>query len=200
MVVGVMAALLTACATGTPSPPEASFVSEETPEVAAPSYQCTPAGDPSASYPCSKQAYDRQQQQASLEAEAVRVYQRFRAEYVRLSQSGGAQALSPELEAVLADPMKADVAMQLATQQREGRTVRGNVPQPEWVVDRGSSYDGSQIALRTCDDLRGTSEHRADGSKVSDGRFLVGVRYLKRIDGALRLFASTTEQEDSCPI
>ena len=71
--VGVMAALLTACATGTPSPPEASFVSEETPEVAAPSYQCTPAGDPSASYPCSKQADGPQQQHANRGGGAVRV-------------------------------------------------------------------------------------------------------------------------------
>ncbi|MDO5287421.1 MAG: hypothetical protein Q4G45_11475 [Actinomycetia bacterium] len=200
LAVGVAVALLTACATPVAPTPEPSFVPGETPEVAAPSYQCTPPGDPSAVYPCHRDAYERQQGQASLEAEAVGVYQRFRAEYLRLLQTGGAEALTPELEATVADPVRRDLALELAAQKRAGQTVQGTVPEPAVAVDRGSRQEDSEVTLRTCDDLRATAVHQSDGRKVSDGRVLVSVRYLKRVDGALKIFASTTEQEDSCPL
>lgn len=192
----LVVALLASC-TGSPTQPTTS----PTAVASTPTYVCTPpAGGPATLYACDKTTYEKQQAQLALEAEALEVYNRYATEYWRLTFSGGSASSTPELDATLADPLKKDMLALLAYQKQNGQIARGAPVARRAAIDRKATRDGAEVAVMTCEDSRESAMYGSDGAKVGDGMLIVGTRYLRRIDGHLRIFDDSTQQQETCPV
>ena len=168
-------------------------------------YYCTPGpvevgSPPPVKQECTQEAYEKDQQRLELEKKALIIHADFNREYQRWVRAGGSLTLPANIEDCLADPMKIVIGNLLATQKQEGRTVKGEFPKLSERVIPNPHQDGSEVALLTCTDNRGSTMYESDGTKFKDGRVTVSTRLLKRYpDGKMRLFYTEGEQEDSCP-
>ena len=168
-------------------------------------YYCTPGpveigSPPPVKQECTQEAYEKDQQRLELEKKALIIHADFNREYQRWVRAGGSLTLPANIEDYLADPMKIVIGNLLATQKQEGRTVKGEFPKLSERVIPNPHQDGSEVALLTCTDNRGSTMYESDGTKFKDGRVTVSTRLLKRYpDGKMRLFYTEGEQEDSCP-
>ncbi len=189
-------AILAAC---TPSP---TSVVTSAPVVvsASPTYLCTPT--PSATpAACDKAAYDKEQQQRTLEAEAIAVYQRYWKEYTRLLEAGGATEATPELKQTITDPALANV-ISLLKYQKE----RGWVPKPfqaklSLQVRSTALRQDAVITLIACEDTSGSVLIDPAGTKAGQGGLAVQFTALKRIDGVLKIYDGEGQPRGTtCPI
>ena len=168
-------------------------------------YYCTPSpveigSPPPVKQECTQEAYEKDQQRLELEKKALIIHADFNREYQRWVRAGGSLTLPANIEDYLADPMKIVIGNLLATQKQEGRTVKGEFPKLSERVIPNPHQDGSEVALLTCTDNRGSTMYESNGTKFKDGRVTVSTRLLKRYpDGKMRLFYTEGEQEDSCP-
>ena len=168
-------------------------------------YYCTPGpvevgSPPPVKQECTQEAYEKDQQRLELEKKALIIHADFNREYQRWVRAGGSSTLPANMEGYLADPMKTVIGNLLAAQKQEGRTVKGEFPKLSERVIPNPHQDGSEVALLTCTDARGSTMYKSDGNKLDDGQVVVETRLLKRYpDGKMRLFYTEGEQEDSCP-
>ncbi len=170
-----------------------------------PQFQCTPGpvnlGETAPPpHDCDRQAYEKDQERLKLEKQALDLFKNFSLKYHHEMVKGGSETLPPQLEEYLADPAKGSVQRLLAKQKQVGGTVRGEDPKVTMRVIPNPHQDGSEVALKTCTDLRRSAMYRPDGTKLNDGLVNVETQLLKRYpDGRMRLFYSDGEEEDSCP-
>ena len=170
-----------------------------------PQLMCTPGpvevgSPPPVKQECTQEAYEKDQQRQELEKKALIIHADFNREYQRWVRAGGSSTLPANMEGYLADPMKTVIGNLLAAQKQEGRTVKGEFPKLSERVIPNPHQDGSEVALLTCTDARGSTMYKSDGNKLDDGQVVVETRLLKRYpDGKMRLFYTEGEQEDSCP-
>ena len=195
LAVAALVFALFACTASSPSPPPASL-----PPLP---YTCppTPGSQFTTPYPCTSAEHSvnsKRLERDALEAEALAVYQRFVTEYLRLVVAGGSDTLTPELEATLADPLKSEVLIILSERKQYGRTWRGPAPRPSASATHDPPVIGGVITLRTCEDYRGIEIFNPDGTKYYDAKVVTGRRYLKYVDGALKLFHSDAEEMAEC--
>ena len=149
---------------------------------------------------CDRAAWEKDQERLKLEKEALDLYENFSLAYHHETVKGGSETLPPRLEEYVAEPARGSFERILATNKREGMTVRGENPKSIARVIPNPHQDGSEVALKTCDDSRKSAMYYPDGTKFRDGRIRVAIRLLKRYpDGKLRLFYTDGELEDSCP-
>jgi len=147
---------------------------------------------------CDRVAWEKDQERLKLEKQAVVIHSSFDRDYTRLVWAGGSETLTPELEGYLAEPMKGSIQRLLAKQKQDGAIVSGPRPKLTEKVIPNPHIDGSEVALKTCSDSRGSMMHAPEGNYP--GRIYVAVRLLKHYpDGSLRLFYDDGDMEDSCP-
>ncbi len=147
---------------------------------------------------CDREAWEKDQERLKLEKQALAIHSNFNRDYQRLVWAGGSETLTPELEGYLAEPMRGSIQRMLAKQKQDGAIVSGPRPRLTEKVIPNPHQDGSEVALLTCTDSRGSMMHAPEGSYK--GRVVVETRLLKHYpDGSLRLFHTNGEVEDSCP-
>ena len=167
-------------------------------------YYCTPGpvevgSPPPVKHECTQEAYEKDQQRLELEKKALIIHADFNREYQRWVWAGGSLTLPANIEDYLADPMKTVIGNLLATQKREGETVKGEFPKLSERVIPNPNQDGSEVALLTCTDARKSAAYKPNGT-ILNGRVNVSTRLLKRYpDGKMRLFYAAGELEDECP-
>ena len=168
-------------------------------------YYCTPGpvevgSPPPVKQECTQEAYEKDQQRQELEKKALIIHADFNREYQRWVWAGGSLTLPANIEGYLADPFKVQVQSLLAYQKQKGWTVKGPEPKLTERVVPNPHQDGSEVALLTCTDARGSTMYKSDGNKLDDGQVVVETRLLKRYpDGKMRIFHTDGEEEDSCP-
>ena len=151
-----------------------------------------------APHECDREAWEKDQERLKLEKQALAIHSNFDRDYQRLVWAGGSETLTPELEGYLAEPMKGSIQRLLAKQKQDGAIVSGPRPKLTEKVIPNPHIDGSEVALKTCSDSRGSMMHAPEGNYP--GRIYVAVRLLKHYpDGSLRLFYDDGDMEDSCP-
>ena len=149
---------------------------------------------------CDRVAWEKDQERLKLEKEALDLYENFSLAYFHETVKGGSETLPPRLEEYVAEPARGSFERLLATHKREGWTVRGEAPKLTMRVIPNPHRDGSEVALKTCEDARKSALYYPDGTKFSDGLINVETQLLKRYpDGKLRVFHSSGKAGDSCP-
>ena len=150
---------------------------------------------------CDRVAWEKDQERLKLEKEALDLYENFSLAYFHEMVKGGSETLSPRLEEYLAEPARGSFERLLAKHKEEGWTVRGEAPTLTMRVIPNPHRDGSEVALKTCEDARKSELYYPDGTKAGDGLINVETQLFKRYpDGKLRLFRSTGKEGDSCPL
>jgi len=163
--------------------------------AATPTYTCSPAGGTPA--PCSKDEYDKVQSENALIAEAEAVYRKFWDENVRINQMGGVKAATPTLRETTTGMF---LEATLATYQEildEGLTGVGDVKLVTLTPRSDLIHEGSLISLEACTDASNL-EFRRGKRRVDNGPIYVEEVYLKRFDGALKLFYVQSKLVKSC--
>ena len=186
-------AILAAC---TPSP---TSVVTSAPVVvsASPTYLCTPT--PSATpAACDKGAYDKEQQQRALEAEAIAVYQRYWKEYTRLIEAGGATEATPELRATVAEPTLANVVA-LLKYQADRRWIAQPLQASLRIGVAPPTSATYAVTLITCEDTRGSVFVDPQGKQMATGRLAVQRPGFARVDGSLKVVHNEDGGKE-CPI
>ncbi len=186
--------VLSACAPGTGQP---------TPSVTSspsPTYVCTPgvSGGPATPFACEKERYDEQQKRAALEAEAISVYKRYWAEYVRLEAAGGTDTATNELLATTADPWLGDVMAILRHLKTNQWHSEGPESRPEVSVLR-EPMDGADLVLHVCQDSSNLRLVDANGKVVDRGTVLDQKVGLKRVATDLKVFRAEPTGVKTCP-
>ena len=149
---------------------------------------------------CDRVAWEKDQERLKLEKEALDLYENFSLAYFHETVKGGSETLPPRLEEYVAEPARGSFERLLATHKREGWTVRGEAPTLTMRVIPNPHKDGSEVALKICEDARKSELYYPDGTKAGDGRISVNTELFKRYpDGKLRLFRGGGEEKDSCP-
>ena len=167
-------------------------------------YYCTPGpvevgSPPPVKYECTQEAYEKDQQRLELEKKALIIHADFNREYQRWVWAGGSLTLPANIEGYLADPFKSQVQHLLEYQKKEGETITGPEPKLTERVIPNPNQEGSEVALLTCSDGRGSVMHTRAG-KEYPGQVVVETRLLKRYpDGKMRIFYTDGEKKDSCP-
>ena len=150
---------------------------------------------------CDRVAWEKDQERLKLEKEALDLFENLTLAFFHETVKGGSKTLSPRLEEYLAEPARGSFERLLATYKEDGMTVRGEKPALTMRVIPNPHKDGSEVALKTCTDLRKSALYYPDGTKFSDGRINVETQLFKRYpDGKLRVFRSTGKEGDSCPL
>ena len=149
---------------------------------------------------CDREAWEKDQERLKLEKQALDLYENFTLKYFHETVKGGSETLPPRLEEYVAEPARGSFERLLATYKEDGMTVRGENPKLTMRVIPNPHKDGSEVALKTCTDLRKSALYYPDGTKFSDGRINVNTELFKRYpDGKLRLFRGGGKEKDSCP-
>ncbi len=187
--------VLSACAPGTGQP---------TPSVtssSSPTYVCTPgvSGGPATPFPCEKERYDEQQKRAALEAEAISVYRRYWAEYVRLMMSGGADEPTPTLSETLTGETLDNIMAVLRLIKQGKYAFAGTTPSVQLKPAEAPSSP-SEITLVACEDTRGSSMTNAENQSLGNGQLVVRTRKLKVFGNHLKIYTGESQVSQSCPI
>ena len=149
---------------------------------------------------CDRVAWEKDQERLKLEKEALDLYENLSLAYFHEMVKGGSETLSPRLEEYLAEPARGSFERILASYKEDGMTARGEAPKLTMRVIPNPHRDGSEVALKTCEDARKSALYYPDGTKFSDGLINVETQLLKRYpDGKLRVFRSSGKAGDSCP-
>ena len=149
---------------------------------------------------CDREAWEKDQERLKLEKQALDLYENFTLAYFHETVKGGSETLPPRLEEYVAEPARGSFERLLAKHKEEGWTVRGEAPTLTMRVIPNPHRDGSEVALKTCTDLRKSALYYPDGTKADDGRINVNTELFKRYpDGKLRLFRGGAKEKDSCP-
>ncbi len=189
-------AILTAC---TPSPTSVTVTSAPVVVSASPTYLCTPT--PSATpTACDKATYDKEQQQRALEAEAIAVYQRYWKEYTRLLEAGGATEATPELKATATGTFLGNVVALLKYQKDKGWLPRPLIITQRNRITATPTKSDAEVSLIACEDARGTILVDSSGKESGKGVLAVQVLALRRTDGVMKIFDSTSDSGAACPI
>lgn len=135
----------------------------------------------------------------ALYDEAETVYRRHMTEVFRLSSHWELAEVTPEIEATAAGPYLERMT-QLIAANREDRIDRvSGEPEIGWVKRLpGKSLGGSIVALWTCTDGSAGVSTTLDAPKGRPGIVVYARIYLRRIDGALKLWESETKLVESC--
>ena len=150
---------------------------------------------------CDRVAWEKDQERLKLEKEALDLFENLSLKYHHEMVKGGSETLPPRLEEYLAEPARGSFERLLAKHKEEGWTVRGEAPKLTMRVIPNPHRDGSEVALKTCEDARKSELYYPDGTKAGDGLINVETQLFKRYpDGKLRLFRSTGKEGDSCPL
>lgn len=189
----VVAGVFGACAPSAPTPSVSAIPS--------PSYVCTPsvAGGPATPFACDRERYDEQQRQAALEAEAIAVYKRYWAEYMRLEYAGGADQPTPELFATTADPRLTDIMALLRYHKEHQQRAQGVLKPPVVRVDR-APIEGAEVALLACQDGTNLELVDSSGQVVDTGIVLEERLGLRRFEGQLKVFKSVDTGGTRCDV
>ena len=150
---------------------------------------------------CDRVAWEKDQERLKLEKEALDLYENLSLKYFHEMVKGGSETLPPRLEEYVAEPARGSFERLLATYKEDGMTARGEYPTLTMRVIPNPHRDGSEVALKTCEDARKSELYYPDGTKAGDGLINVETQLFKRYpDGKLRLFRSTGKEGDSCPL
>ena len=149
---------------------------------------------------CDRVAWEKDQERLKLEKEALDLYENLSLKYFHEMVKGGSETLPPRLEEYVAEPARGSFERLLATYKEDGMTARGEYPTLTMRVIPNPHRDGSEVALKTCTDLRKSALYYPDGTKFRDGLINVNTELFKRYpDGKLRLFRGGAKEKDSCP-
>ncbi len=190
----VALAVIAACtpaATSTPAP--------TTTTSAQPTYLCTAGTQTASPFPCDKARYDEQQKTKALEDEAKAVYERYWKEYTRLLAAGGASEATPELKATTTGAFLQNVVALLKYQSEKGWTPRPFVISQKSKIVASPLKPDAEVSMIVCEDSRGTVLVDRSGSAAGKGVLAVQNLALKRVDGAMRIYDSTSDGVTSCP-
>lgn len=135
----------------------------------------------------------------ALYDEAETVYRRHMTEVFRLSSHWELAEVTPEIEATAAGPYLERMT-QLIAANREDRIDRvSGEPEIGWVKRLpGKSLGGSIVALWTCVDGSSGISRTLDSANGKPGIIGQNRIYLRRIDGALKLWESEVKLVESC--
>ncbi len=185
----VLALVLVGCIGQTPVSPSPS---------PAPTFRCTPEAGGSEA-PCSDQQYQEMKAKDALYAEAEQVYRTYQAEFLKVIRAGGADKLTPGLEAVLgSDDARKSALSQLRTFKKRNVSIKGPGVQIVSVVRRpGLVRADSLVSMDFCVDSRSTRIYR-NSKLVAAGSLGVETTYFGRVSNRLKITYIHGEGVDSC--
>lgn len=162
------------------------------------SYLCTPEAGGDA-YPCTAEEHATMVALDALYDEAEAVYRRHMAEVARISSHWEFADVTPEIEATAAGPYLERMT-ELIASNRDNRIERvSGEPEIGWVKRLpDKSLGGSIVALWTCVDGSQaifTSLEAPNGEPGIIGHNRI---YLRRLDGALKLWESEVKLGEPC--
>ncbi len=179
----VLAGCLVACQPGgdaTPSP--TSSVS------ASPSHRPTPTG--SATTP----------DEDALFAEAERVFRAALQSREPYAVHGDYSEFPPELADYYSPEYLELIRLGFESQKEQGLHIGSGEPVTTVAPLRGVSKDGSEVAIRTCQDARDVVVVDRAGAEVGRGSLTTSITYFKTFDGRLKIFDADVEEVEQCPI
>ncbi len=156
-----------------------------------------PQGSPT---PCSSEEASANAATVALEQEAIRVYDRYAAEYIRLLYEGGATEPTPVLVETTDGTFQEHMMGPLGYYKGKGLSVKGPTPRFRAAVDRTARYIDTEVTLLACEDATGSAMYNPDGSKFHDGELHVYQMLLARRDGRLKIFTNSRQEVSSCPL
>lgn len=161
-------------------------------------FRCTPEAGGSEA-PCSEQQYQEMKAKDALYAEAEQVYRTYQAEFLKVIRAGGADKLTPGLEAVLgSDDVRKVVAGELKLFKKDGLSIRGPGAKIVKATRRPSFLkNGSVATIDFCVDSRDTDIY--EGSKrVNQGILGKDTTYFRQVDGSLKIVFIVGDEVKSC--
>lgn len=178
--------VLTGCASGTPTPAPSPT----------PSPVCTPeaGGD---EYPCTQEEYEAMKAKDALYAEAEEVNREFRKLLEPFYRMQAPAEPPDELLALTAGSAEEDLRGLFSELHENGFLLTGG----EFVysVERNpaAAKEGSEVSLKVCVDASSATV-RSESGEEWPGAVIVDYLYFKRVDGALKLWATDDEVVESC--
>lgn len=162
-----------------------------------PTYLCTPEAGGEAT-PCSPEQYSEQLRLNVLYDEALKNYQRYFNENVKLQRAGGADKASPNLLAVAGGPFL-DATVTNLRQMRELGVKAGPGDFKLVRADRspGAASRGYEVALATCVDGRGVPLLQGDAT-LKEGSLVAQTVFFKRDGGVLKLWDAEARPVEGC--
>lgn len=137
---------------------------------------------------------------AELYEEAKQVYLRSVEVSKPFDMLGEFNGFPPELEDLLADPYLGLTRSAYELYEQRGiHALPGPDPVFTFAEHRGVARDGSDIAIRACQDARGVTMVDATGAVIPAWDLSLSVLYFKRFEGHLKLFFSEVREVDACP-
>lgn len=178
--------VLTGCVSGTPTPVLSP----------SPSPVCTPeaGGD---EYPCTQEEFEAMKAKDALYAEAEEVNRQLQAILERVLREGAPAEMPEDLLAIV-DGSARDELKQTLTGIHEKRiTMVGGEMRQVWVRRNLAAKEGSEISLSVCVDSS-TVPVFVDGIEVGFGNASLDHLFFRRVDGELKLWATSEERVESC--
>ncbi|MBK8446777.1 MAG: hypothetical protein IPL41_08910 [Micropruina sp.] len=135
----------------------------------------------------------------ALYAEAEQVYRTYQAEFLKVIRAGGADKLTPGLEAVIgSEDVRKVVLGELQLFKQDRLSIKGPGAQIVEVVRRPSLIKGgSEVTLDFCVDSRATNIYQGS-KKVNTGILARETTYFGHVDGNLRIVSIVGEEVKTC--
>ncbi len=177
---------MTGCASGTPTPAPSPT----------PSPVCTPeaGGD---EYPCTQEEYEAMKAKDALYAEAEEVNRELQVILERVLREGAPAEMPEDLLAIVDGSARDELETTLAGIHKDGITMVGGEMRQMWVRRNLESKEGSDVSLSVCVDSS-TVPVLMDGEEVGHGNASLDHLFFKRVDGELKLWATSEERVESC--
>jgi hypothetical protein len=190
--------LLSACQADPAPTPKVSR--PPTPAVVSPSPTPSPTCTPEAGgagYPCTRAQYDEMKQKDALYAEAEAVFQKYWAENIRLSRTGGTKEPTAALLEIAGDSVLENMMDIYGLLVDQGLRAIGD--DPDVTVSRvpDVSKQGSVVTLLTCVDASHWSFYHGD-KLVSTGRPAEDRLFFGRVGAGLKIIFVDGRWVDSC--
>lgn len=188
--------VLVGCTQPVSPPPSSPAVAPSSPSVSpTPTPTCSPMGG--TSRPCSREEYQKVEEQNRLTEEAIALYRRWIKESTRLYRAGGTDKPTKEMSNILAgEALQSGLRIFQDLKAFGARATTGEVKIVTVGPESGKAVrDG--VAIQSCID--GTSlRFERSGKLVRRGTLATEHLVLKPTSGGLKIWTATSEEAASC--
>lgn len=189
--------VLVGCTQPVSPPPSSPTVAPSSPSVSpTPTPTCSPMGG--TPRPCSREEYQKVEEQNRLTEEAIALYRRWTKESTRLYRAGGTDEPTKEMLATTAGEFRGSVlGIFQDIKAAQIRAVSGEIKIVEIGPESGSSPTGSRVAIAACLDSRSFRFERKKKA-IRDGIIFKEYVVARLIKGEMRLWDVSSEVVQSC--
>ena len=189
--------VLVGCTQPVSPPPSSPTVAPSSPSVSpTPTPTCSPMGG--TSRPCSREEYQKVEEQNRLTEEAIALYRRWIKESTRLYRAGGTDKPTKEMLATTAGDFQRSALGVFQDVKRAGvRAISGEVEIEVVEPDRTASVQPGTAAITACLDARSLRLFRRD-KFIKQGTWAVEHVVAQTVDGHLRLWSARSGEVASC--